>query len=234
MGLPGCRGLRLERASCVSDELGGGSVCPGMTRIIADISVSLDGFVTGPGPGPDNGLGTDGEALHTWAFSDDPDDRRVLREATARSGAVVLGRRLFAVVDGPKGWGEESGYGAGEVGKPALVVVTSSPPESMRLTDLDWTFVTTGLPDAVAAAHERAEAASSDSGKDLDVVLMGGGATVGSALGAGLVDALTLHLAPVVLGAGTALFTGGAPRTLVQRSVISTSTATHLTYDVFR
>jgi dihydrofolate reductase len=155
-----------------------------MARIIADISVSLDGFVTGPDPGPGNGLGIGGEALHTWAFSDDPDDRRVLREATARSGAVVLGRRLFDVVDGPKGWGEESGYGAGEVGKPAFVVVTSSPPESVRLTDLDWTFVTTGLPDAVTVARERAEAASSDSGVDLDVVLMGGGATIGSALDA--------------------------------------------------
>ncbi|CAM5644735.1 hypothetical protein [Streptomyces afghaniensis 772] [Streptomyces afghaniensis] len=203
-----------------------------MTRIIADISLSLDGFVTGPDPGPDNGLGTGGEALHTWAFSDDPDDRRVLREGTARSGAVVLGRRLFDVVDGPCGWDDNTGYGAGEVGKPAFVVVTSSPPEAVRLTGLDWTFVTTGLPDAVAAARERAEAASADSGKDLDVVLMGGGATIGSALGAGLVNVLSLHLAPVVLGAGTPLFTGGAPRTLVQRSVTSTSTATHLTYDV--
>jgi dihydrofolate reductase len=205
-----------------------------MTRIIADISVSLDGFVTGPDPGPDNGLGTGGEALHTWAFSDDAEDRRVLREATARSGAVVLGRRLFDVVDGPGGWDDETGYGAGEVGKPAFVVVTSSPPESVRLSDLDWTFVTTGLSDAVTAARERAEAASAASGEDLDVVLMGGGATVGSAVVAGLVDGLTLHLAPVVLGAGTPLFTGGAPRTLVQRSVTPTSTATHLTYDVVR
>jgi dihydrofolate reductase len=203
-----------------------------MTRIIADISVSLDGFVTGPDPGPDNGLGTGGEALHTWAFSEDPEDRRVLREATARSGAVVLGRRLFDVVDGPNGWDDNVGYGAGEVGKPAFVVVTSSPPESVRLTGLDWTFVTTGLPDAVTAARERAEAASSDSGRDLDVVLMGGGTTIGSALEAGLVDALTLHLAPVVLGSGTPLFTGTAPRTLVRRSVTPTSTVTHLTYDV--
>ena len=205
-----------------------------MTRIIADISVSLDGFVTGPDPGLDNGLGTGGEALHTWAFSDDAEDRRVLREATARSGAVVLGRRLFDVVDGPGGWDDETGYGAGEVGKPAFVVVTSSPPRSVRLADLDWTFVTTGLPDAVTTARELAEVASSDNGTDLDVVLMGGGATIGSAVVAGLVDALTLHLAPVVLGAGTPLFTGGAPRTLVQRSVTPTSTATHLTYDVVR
>jgi dihydrofolate reductase len=143
-----------------------------MTRIIADISVSLDGFVTEPDPSPDNGLGTGGEALHTWAFSDDPDDRRFLHEGTARSGAVVLGRHLFDVVDGPKGWDDMSGYGAG--------------------------------------------------------------ATIRSALDAGLAGALTLHLAPIVLGAGTPLVTGGAPRTLVQRSVISTSTATHLTYDVSR
>jgi dihydrofolate reductase len=203
-----------------------------MTRIVADISVSLDGFVTGPDPGPDNGLGTGGEALHTWAFSDDPDDRRILREATARSGAVVLGRRLFDVVDGPEGWDDEVGYGAAEVGKPAFVVVTSTAPESVRLTNLDWTFVTTSLSDAITAARQRAEAASSDRGQDLDVVIMGGGAVVGSAVDAGLVDTLSLHLAPVVLGAGTPLFTGAVPRTLVQRSVISTSTATHLIYDL--
>jgi dihydrofolate reductase len=205
-----------------------------MTRSITDISVSLDGFVTGPDPNPDNGLGTGGEALHTWAFPDDPDDRRVLREGTAHSGAVVLGRHLFDVVDGPKGWDDTSGYGAGKVGKPVFVAVTSSPPESVRTTNLDWTFVTTGLPDAVTTAREQAEAAASDSGKDLDVILMGGGTTIGSALDAGLVDALTLHLAPIVPGAGTPLFTGGAPRTPVQRSVISTSTATHPTYDVSR
>lgn len=203
-----------------------------MTRIIADISVSLDGFVTGPGAGPHTGLGTGGEALHAWAFSDDPEDRRILGEATARSGAVVLGRRLFDVVDGPRGWNEEVGYGAGEAGRPAFFVVTSVPPQSVRLTDLDWTFVTSGLPDAVAAARERAEAASAATGRDLDVVVMGGGATVGSALAGGLVDTLSLHLAPVVLGAGTPLFTGGASYTLAQRSAVPTSTATHLVYDV--
>jgi dihydrofolate reductase len=203
-----------------------------MTRIVADISVSLDGFVTGPDPGPENGLGTGGEALHTWAFSDDPDDRRLVREATARSGAVVLGRRLFDVVDGPGGWSDEVGYGAAEVGKPPFVVVTGAPPQSVRLIDLDWTFVTTGLADAVAAARVRAEEASAHRGEELDVVLMGGGATVGSAVVAGLVDVLSLHLAPVVLGAGTPLFRGGPPRTLAQRSVLQTPQATHLTYDV--
>ena len=203
-----------------------------MTRVIADISVSLDGFVTGPHPGPDNGLGDGGEGLHTWAFSDDPDERRMLSEGTDRSGAVVLGRRLFDVVDSPGGWSDEIGYGAAEVGKPSFVVVTSSVPESVRLTDLDWTFVTTGLSDAVAVARERAQAASIAKGRDLDAVLMGGGAVVGSAVSAGLVDILVLHLAPILLGSGTPLFTGAAPRTLRQQSALVTSNATHLTYSI--
>lgn len=69
-----------------------------MTIVVGDISISLDGFVTGPNPGPENGLGDGGEALHTWAFSDDPVDREQLRSATASSGAVVLGRNLFDVL----------------------------------------------------------------------------------------------------------------------------------------
>lgn len=202
-----------------------------MVRVVADISVSLDGFVTGPDPGPDSGLGTGGEALHTWAFSDDPEDQRIVREATRRSGAVVLGRRLFDIVDAPGGWSEEVGYGATEVGKPPFVVVTSTPPQTVRL-DLDWTFVTTGLADAVAVARGRAEAESAAHGADLDVVLMGGGATVGSAVAAGLVDVLSVHLAPVILGSGTPLFTGGPARTLVQREVLVTATATHLVYEL--
>ncbi len=203
-----------------------------MTRVVADISVSLDGFVTGPDAGPDNGLGDGGEALHRWVFSDDPEDRQLLSAGTARSGAVVLGRRLFDVVDGPGGWNDEVGYGAEEVGKPAFIVVTSKQPESVRLTNLEWTFVTTGLSEAVALARQRAEAASAERGADLDAVIMGGGAVISSAVAAGLVDQLVVHLAPVLLGAGTHLFAGGIPRSLEQRQVIVTSTATHLIYDV--
>lgn len=89
--------------------------------------------------------------------------------------------------------------------------MTSEPPASVRTSDLDWTFVTTGVRDAVTAARERAEAASARSGKDLDVYVMGGGVTISSALNAGLIDVLTLHLAPVVLGGGTPSSVAGCP-----------------------
>lgn len=202
-----------------------------MTRVVADISVSLDGYVTGPNPGPDNGLGDGGEALHRWAFSDDPDEQEVLRSATTASGAVVLGRTLFDIVDGPGGWNDEIGYGAGEVGTPPFVVVTGSPPDGVRLSDLRWTFVTSGLPDAIDAARRLAAEESSRRGTDLDVVLMGGGRLIGTALDADLVDVLSLHLAPVVLGGGTPLFVEGAGRELRRTDVRTTSNATHLRFD---
>jgi dihydrofolate reductase len=203
-----------------------------VTSVVADITMSLDGFVAGPNAGPGNGLGDGGEALHRWVFAGDPDDDRILSEGTARSGAVVMGRSLFDVVDGPGGWSDDLGYGAHEVGRPPFFVVTSTPPTQVRLSGLDWTFVTTGLADAVEQARAKAEAASAASGRDVDVVLMGGGALIGSAIAEGLVDTFSLHLAPLILGGGAALFEGAVRRELVQRSAIVTPYATHITYDV--
>lgn len=203
-----------------------------MTRIVADITMSLDGFVTGPNAGPGNGLGDGGEALHRWVFAGDPEDDRILKEGTERSGAVIMGRSLFDVVDAPDGWRDDLGYGAHEVGRPPFFIVTGTPPVEVRLSGLDWTFVTTGLEAAIEQARARAEATSAETGRDVDVVLMGGGALVGSAVSAGLVDTFGLHISPLILGAGTPLFAGAVRRELVQRSVVVTPYATHITYDV--
>ncbi|MFP3715207.1 dihydrofolate reductase family protein [Puerhibacterium sp. TATVAM-FAB25] len=195
-----------------------------MTRVIGDITVSLDGFVTGPDPGPERGLGRGGEPLHAWVFSDDPVDREVVAAATERSGAVIMGRRLFDVVDGPHGWTDEVGYGARHAAKPPFFVLTAVPPASVRL-QLDLDFVTDGAEAAVA----RARAAASGRG---DVVVMGGGTTVGSLLAAGLLDALVLHWAPLTLGAGTPLFDEVGAVRLAQRWVRPSSDAVHVEYDV--
>jgi dihydrofolate reductase len=193
-----------------------------MTKVVADISISLDGFVTGPDPDLEHGLGRGGEPLHTWAISsDDPVDASVLREATERSGAVVMGRRLFDIIDGPGGWSDDMGYGAGHAATPPFFVVTHAAPEKVRL-GLDFTFVTEGI----AAAIERARGAAGSK----DVVVMGGGDVIRQAVEQGLVDEVQIHLSPIVLGAGTPLFAGGSRRELRQVSVRPSSTATHITY----
>jgi dihydrofolate reductase len=195
-----------------------------MAKVIADISMSLDGFVTGPDPDLEHGLGHGGEPIHAWAFSDDPVDAAQLSEGTARSGAVVMGRNLFDIIDGPGGWNDEVGYGAREAGSPPFFVVTHAAPESRRLTDLDFTFVTDGIGSAIVQAKQAA------GGKD--AVIMGGGAVVAQALAAGLVDQLHLHVSPIVLGAGTPLFDGAGRIELRQVDAQVSTTATHITYEI--
>src|SRR5262245_55139820 len=113
-----------------------------MPEVVVDISVSLDGYVTGPNGGLDNGLGDGGEALHTWVFEGTDADRAVLDAAFEATGAVVQGRNLFDVIDGPHGWSDELGYGAKPTGEvnPPIFVVTHKAPEKTRLGNR-FTFV---------------------------------------------------------------------------------------------
>ena len=99
-----------------------------MSLVIADISMSLDGFVTGPNAGLEHGLGIGGEPLHTWAMEPVEVDAEVLRGATEMSGAVIMGRNLFDIIDAPDGWNDEMGYGANLAATPPFVVVTHAPP----------------------------------------------------------------------------------------------------------
>lgn len=195
-----------------------------MADVVIDISVSVDGFITGPDAGPERGLGIGGEPLHAWAFAEDETDRRVLDSAAAATGAVVMGRRTFDVVDGPDGWTDDVGYGAerDQSDAPPSFVVTHSMPEKVRLTDR-FTFVTTGVADAVARAREAAG--------DREVVVMGGASVSREVLRLGLADEFRLHVAPILLGGGTRLFDGeGSPVPLDQVAVVPTANATHLTY----
>jgi dihydrofolate reductase len=196
-----------------------------VSKVVAEISISLDGFVTGPAADLEHGLGLGGEPLHTWVMEPDDVDAEVLGEAMEMSGAVVMGRRLFDIVDGPGGWNDEMGYAAGLAATPPFVVVTHAPPAKVRL-DLQFTFVT----DGVEAAVEHAGAAAGEK----NVVVMGGGNVIRQCLDAGVVDELRIHLAPIVLGAGTPLFAGNDRHELVQRSVRVSGNATHLVYEVSR
>jgi dihydrofolate reductase len=196
-----------------------------MTKVVADITMSLDGFVTGPDAGPKAGLGVGGEPLHTWVMESDEVDKEILQVAMDRSGSVVMGRNLFDVIDGPDGWNDDMGYGAEHAGTPPFFVVTHAEPEHVRL-GLDFTFVTDGIPAAIEQA--RGVAGSKD------VFVMGGGDVIRQCIDEGLIDELSIHLSPIILGAGTPLFSGIGRHEFVQRSVRVSKNATHVVYDTKR
>ncbi|WP_406632367.1 SRPBCC domain-containing protein [Amycolatopsis sp. WGS_07] len=209
------------------DELVSEADRPEASRVIVDISMSLDGYVTGPGADPEHGLGIGGEPLHSWvADQRTPRDAEILHRSFTETGAVVMGRNTFDVVDGPQGWDDEIGYGYDEdqTAAPPVFVVTHTRPATVRLGER-FRFV-----HDVATAVEQARAASG--GKD--VVVMGGGSIASQVLYAGLADVLRIHLAPIVLGDGTPLFPQGNPEPirLEPLGAVSAPGAEHLTYRV--
>jgi len=195
-----------------------------MSKVIADITMSLDGYVTGPLAESEHGLG-DVDELHAWVMEQDPVDTEILEQTTAATGAVVMGRRLFDIVDGPDGWTKDMGYGAQQAAAPPFFVVTHTAPQDVRLEreeGMRFTFV-----DDLSAAVDQARTAATDG----HVVIMGGGDVIGQAIEKGLVDELHLHLAPMLLGGGTPLFRAGTRQRYRQRDVRPSSHALHLTYE---
>lgn len=188
-----------------------------MRKVIADITMSLDGYVSPPNGSVDE--------LQSWVMHQDPVDAEVLEQATAATGAVIMGRRLFDIVDAPGVWTSEMAYGARPPGPQPFFVVTHTVPDDVRLErelGLHVTFV-----DDISAAVEQAGAAAGDG----DVVIMGGGDVIGQAVELGLVDELHLHLAPMLLGGGTTLFKEGSHSTYGQREVRVSTNAVHLVYE---
>lgn len=196
-----------------------------MGTVVADITMSLDGYVTGPGADIEHGLGIGGEPLHAWVFEGAAADREILDSTAAATRAVIMGRRTFGVVDSPNGWNDDIGYGGerDQSSAPPVFVVTHEPPAEVRLAHL-FTFVTEGVAAAVGLADE-AEG-------DGDVVLMGGADIIDQAVRAGVVDELRIHLAPILLGGGTRLFgtSGHSPLPLEPVRTVATDHATHLVY----
>jgi dihydrofolate reductase len=193
-----------------------------MNKVIFDISMSLDGFITASGQTTAEPMGLDGERLHTWAFEDDPVNREYLERAVSRNGAIVTGRVNydhavpFWAADGPTG--------------PARVpvfVVTHSEPTSSPEGGV-YTFVTGGIEEAL----KHAQAAAGE----LDVTIMGGAEIGREYIAAGLVDELSIHLIPVLFGGGTPKFDGldDVHRGLELVDVLSTPAAIHLRYALLR
>ena len=212
-----------------------------MSKLFLDISMSLDGFITGADPNLEQGLGRDGEALHEWAIElqsfhelhgreggEKGRDSDILSEAFERSGSYVMGRNMFDPVGGP--WDENSQLGWWGDTPPfrgPVYVVTHHEREPLQLGETTFTFVTEGVESAVEQARGTA------GGKD--VAIAGGASVFQQALRAGLVDEFQLHIVPILLGEGTRLFeAGGRQMRFEITRVIESASVTHVRYEVRR
>jgi dihydrofolate reductase len=182
-----------------------------MSKIVLDVSMSLDGFTTGPKVGPEAPMGVGGERLHDWMFSEGPD--AALRTESASVGATIIGRRTFDL--GLKPWG-----GTPWPGVPSFVVTHRT--RADLLGDNSGRFAFDGL----RAAARRAKVTAGD--KD---VLVLGAAVAGQLLEAGLLDEVRIHLVGLLLGAGTPLL-GGVQAELTPAAEPVGWSVTHLRYRV--
>jgi dihydrofolate reductase len=191
-----------------------------MAPVFCDMSMSLDGYVTGPNDSRDNPFGDGAGMLHDW-LSDaaTEDDRALLQAMIDATGAVVMGRTSFDKNEGDGGWGE-----GGPLGDTPCFVVTHSAPTEQH-PDV-YTFVT----DGVASALEQAKAAAG-----AKAVNLFGATVMQQLLPLGLVDEIHVHVIPVLLGGGTPLFsTLQRAITLERAQVLVTPAAVHLDYRVIR
>jgi dihydrofolate reductase len=193
-----------------------------MGKVVFDISMSLDGFMTAAGQRPDEPMGEGGERLVEWAFGADERDRAVLTDGIASIGAVIAGRRTYET--SVPWWGADGPTGPARV--PVFVVCHKAPEEVPEAGV--YTFVTEGI--------ERALEQARDAAGDKGVTVMGGAETGQQYLRAGLVDELSIHLVPVLLGAGTRMFEdlGDQHIQLENGGSVQTSSATHLRFPVAR
>jgi dihydrofolate reductase len=168
--------------------------------VYLDMSMSLDGFVAGPGVGVAEPMGVGGERLHDWMFAGRTAEEAEAFEEEKLSdvGAVIMGRTTFELGVGP--WGDGP-----TVHAPCFVVTSKAHDVIVRAGGTSYTFVTEGPDRALADAKEAAG--------DDDVMVMGGARTAEQFIRAGMLDELRIHLVSVVLGAGIKLFEGTSEET---------------------
>lgn len=193
-----------------------------MGKVIFDISMSLDGFITASDQTPDEPMGDGGQRLHEWAFGGDETNRQFLERAVEGLGAVIAGRRTY---DHSLPWWGADGP-SGPARRPVFVVTHDAPSESPA--GGVYRFVT----DGIQSALEQARVAAGDK----DVTVMGGADLGRQYIAAGLVDEISIHLVPVLFGGGTRMF-GDLHKGHIQLEavdVLATPSASHVRYRIVR
>ncbi|CCK24889.1 deaminase-reductase domain-containing protein [Streptomyces davaonensis JCM 4913] len=218
-------------------------------KVFFSVSMSLDGFVAPePVPVEDELFAPEKQddpdvqrwmaqwsELQQWLFplrfmrenlklgegGEEGRDNDIARETFERTGASVMGKRMFDL--GEPSWPEEAPFHT-----PVFVVTHTKRDPWERTGGTTFHFVNDGIEAALDQAREAAG--------DRDVRIAGGGATILEYLNAGLVDEFSIALSPVLLGAGTRLFDGVDASKVALEPVRSEPSprVTHLTYAVHK
>jgi dihydrofolate reductase len=207
-------------------------------KVFFSVSMSLDGFVAPEEPVDDAGRQhwmAQWMELQQWIFpqrffrenlklgegGEEGRDNDIARETFERTGATVMGKRMFDL--GEEAWPEDPPFRT-----PVFVVTHEKREPWERLGGTTFHFVNDGIEAALDRAREAAG--------DRDVRIGGGGTTILEYVNAGLIDEFSIALAPVLLGSGIRLFEGvDAGRVALEQVVAEpTQRVTHLTYAVKR
>jgi dihydrofolate reductase len=202
-----------------------------MATVLIDLAMSLDGFITGLNPTPEQGLGVGGEPLLAWSDNGtEPDrfggffkplgaSREIIDEMFENTGAILIGRGLYDIMNG---WDAQH-----PIRGVPVFLVTHEAPENIPQGPTPFVVVTDGIESAV----QQARAAAGDK-----EILTHGASITQQLLNAGLCDELLIHIVPILLGDGTRLFDHlqSTPLNLEIVKVTEAPGVTHVRYRVVK
>lgn len=189
-------------------------------KIIYDMSMSLDGFITAANARPEAGLGDGGEQLHNWGFNSTDPRNHEIAEAWLTMGAIIYGRTTYD--HSIKYWGANGPTGDARV---PTIIISHSTPKNIPDHSV-YTFV-----DSIESALTTARKTAGRKNIGLQ-----GGNVPQQFIARGLVDEIFIHLVPVLFGSGTRMIQdlGDKHIQLESTEVIHTKEATHLRFRVIK
>jgi dihydrofolate reductase len=144
-----------------------------MGKVFAEISMSLDGFIAGPKPTLKDPLGQGGEQLHEWVVKlaawreshhksggEVNSNSNVIEETLSRTGAVIMGRKMFSGGKGPwekdpradGWWGDNPPFHC------PVFILTSHARETVKKEGgTTFAFITDGIESALSQAKAAAK-----------------------------------------------------------------------------
>jgi dihydrofolate reductase len=212
-----------------------------MSKLRANIAISLDGYVAGPNQSKENPIGEGGGDLHNWMFplkvwreshgeegGEVNPSSQIVEEWFDNVGAFIMGRNMFGPIRGDWGdetwegwWGDDPPYHV-----PVFVLTHHEREPVVKDGGTAFHFVTEGIDSALERAGEVAG--------DKDVVVAGGAQAIRQYLTTRHLDELELNVVPQLLGAGERLLENVGDVKLEQLRAVEAPGVAHLKYRVVK